>query len=281
VRELPATAVTRKKSFDYAVKGIAMIDLRSMAVQCRRWWASEPDAISRSMTMVDVPSQRAPSGARGHLVVLTKRAAEAALPSLLGMGMDYSPTFDRHDGTVQGGGDHASGDCGRNVELGGYLLREIFLRSWKRCEIGKQRRSAEHRVLPERFAESKTLHGVARYWERIPQMEGLRSSLRAAAGQILNLAEALCAENKPEQAGTIDVDDTGRDCDRVRSQRLGMSYEVTGVQLADARARVWMLEKVTFTGAAIFGGTKRLTGIRGLSLSELECGTEKDDRRGR
>ncbi|MFZ0535870.1 MAG: hypothetical protein WAM47_03360, partial [Candidatus Sulfotelmatobacter sp.] len=32
---------------------------------------------------------------------------------------------------------------------------------------------------------------------------------------------------------------------------LGMSYEVTEVQLADARAQVWTLEKVTFTGAAI------------------------------
>jgi hypothetical protein len=32
---------------------------------------------------------------------------------------------------------------------------------------------------------------------------------------------------------------------------LGMSYEVTDVQLADTRAQVWILERVTFTGAAI------------------------------
>jgi hypothetical protein len=32
---------------------------------------------------------------------------------------------------------------------------------------------------------------------------------------------------------------------------LGLSYEVTGVEIADARARVWTLSKVTFTGAAI------------------------------
>ena len=32
---------------------------------------------------------------------------------------------------------------------------------------------------------------------------------------------------------------------------LGLSYEVTDVLLADARAEVWILEKVTFTGAAI------------------------------
>jgi hypothetical protein len=32
---------------------------------------------------------------------------------------------------------------------------------------------------------------------------------------------------------------------------LGMSYEVTGVELVNARARVWTLTKVIFTGAAI------------------------------
>jgi hypothetical protein len=32
---------------------------------------------------------------------------------------------------------------------------------------------------------------------------------------------------------------------------LGMSYEVTGVELVDVRARVWTLTKVMFTGAAI------------------------------
>src|ERR1700761_9331849 len=41
------------------------------------------------LTLVDVASDRAPSGARGHRVVLTRAAAEAALPSLLGMAVDY------------------------------------------------------------------------------------------------------------------------------------------------------------------------------------------------
>jgi hypothetical protein len=30
-----------------------------------------------------------------------------------------------------------------------------------------------------------------------------------------------------------------------------LSYEVTAVEIADRRARVWTLSKVTFTGAAI------------------------------
>ena len=49
------------------------------------------------LTLIDTPSDRAPSGARGHRVVLTRAAAEQALPSLLGMGLDYTPALDRHD----------------------------------------------------------------------------------------------------------------------------------------------------------------------------------------
>ena len=49
------------------------------------------------LTLVDVPSDKAPSGARGHRVVLTREAAQAALPSLLGMAVDYKAGWDGHD----------------------------------------------------------------------------------------------------------------------------------------------------------------------------------------
>ena len=49
------------------------------------------------LTLVDTPSDRAPSGARGHRVLLTRAAAEAALPSLLGMALDFTASFDGHD----------------------------------------------------------------------------------------------------------------------------------------------------------------------------------------
>ena len=35
------------------------------------------------LTILDTPSDRPPAGARGHRVVLTRAAAEAALPSLI------------------------------------------------------------------------------------------------------------------------------------------------------------------------------------------------------
>jgi hypothetical protein len=49
------------------------------------------------LTFVDVPSDSAPSGARGHRVMLKRAATERAIPSLLGMGLDYAPSLDRHD----------------------------------------------------------------------------------------------------------------------------------------------------------------------------------------
>ena len=49
------------------------------------------------LTLVDAASDRAPAGARGHRVMLTREAAEAALPSLLGMAVDYRPGWDGHD----------------------------------------------------------------------------------------------------------------------------------------------------------------------------------------
>ena len=49
------------------------------------------------LTLVDVPSDRAPSGARGHRVILTRQAAETALPSLMGMAVDYKAGWDGHD----------------------------------------------------------------------------------------------------------------------------------------------------------------------------------------
>ena len=68
---------------------------------------------------MDVASDKPPAGARGHRVVLTRAAAEAALPSLLGMGMDYTPSLDRHDTRRKVGIITRAEIAGKNLELGG------------------------------------------------------------------------------------------------------------------------------------------------------------------
>jgi hypothetical protein len=78
------------------------------------------------LTVVDMPSDKPPAGARGHRVLLTRAAAEAALPSLLGMGLDYAPSLDRHDARRKVGVITRAEIVGRNLELGGYLFAKDF-----------------------------------------------------------------------------------------------------------------------------------------------------------
>lgn len=107
------------------------------------------------LTFVDVPSDKPPSGAKGHRVVLTKEAAEAALPSLLGMALDYTPSLDRHDArmkigvitsaevvqtpTLRCAKDGAPG--GYRLEVGGYLFARDF------PEVINEMRAAGRNVL--------------------------------------------------------------------------------------------------------------------------------------
>jgi hypothetical protein len=74
------------------------MDMRAMAVEFPEV-EGHPNRMpfEGCLTLVDVPSDKAPNGARGHRVVLTREAAEAALPSLLGMAVDYKAGWDGHD----------------------------------------------------------------------------------------------------------------------------------------------------------------------------------------
>src|SRR3569832_2666110 len=84
------------------------------------------------LTTVDLPSDRAPSGARGHRVMLTAAAVEAALPSLLGMAIDYTPELDGNDARRKVGiitsaelMPRRSG-VGQQLDVEGYLFEKDF-----------------------------------------------------------------------------------------------------------------------------------------------------------
>lgn len=78
------------------------------------------------LTRVDAMSDRAPSGAKGHRVILPRAVAEAGLGSLLGMGLDYATTWDRHDAQNKVGVITRAEIAGRNLEIGGYLFAKDF-----------------------------------------------------------------------------------------------------------------------------------------------------------
>ena len=139
------------------------------------------EAFRGVLTLVDTPSDRPPAGSRGHRVVLTRTAAERALPSLLGMGLDYSPALDRHDARRKVGVITWAEINGKALELGGYLFAKDF------PEVVRQ-------------IESGAIHAASRPRTLNP---------------------------------------------------LGMSYEISDASVADVRAKIWTLTRVTFTGAAI------------------------------
>ncbi len=78
------------------------------------------------LTLVDVPSDKAPSGARGHRVVLTRAAAEAALPSLLGMAVDFTAGWDGHDARQKCGIITEAELEGQRLQVKGYLYARDF-----------------------------------------------------------------------------------------------------------------------------------------------------------
>jgi len=144
------------------------------------------------LTIVDVASDKSPSGARGHRVLLTRRAAEAAIPSLLGMALDYSPALDRHDARRKIGLITRAEIVGRVIEVGGFLYAKDF---------------------PEIVAE-------------IGRPGRTRASVSAGR-------ESADQNVRATHAG------------------LGMSYEITDALVEDMTAKVWVLNRVTFTGAAV------------------------------
>jgi hypothetical protein len=234
-----------------------MIDLKSMAVAMPEVVGHPNRAeFSGVLTTVDVPSQRAPSGAKGHLVVLSRRAAEAALPSLLGMALDYSPTLDRHDVRRKVGVITRAEIVGRSLELGGYLFARDFpeiVEEIAKSGPGGDRRSADS--FRARLVQAGVIHAAIDPGKFEGWAEGsrLRASLQAAVRGIRSFAAATrqVPGTKPELAEDFHPTIRAETCAAAGPSGLGLSYEVTGVEVADTRARIWTLSKVTFTGAAI------------------------------
>ena len=102
-------------------------ELRAMAVEFPEV-AGHPNRLpfEGCLTLVDVPSDKAPSGARGHRVVLTKEAAKTALPSLLGMAVDYKAGWDGHDARQKCGIITSAHLDGSKLLVSGFLFARDF-----------------------------------------------------------------------------------------------------------------------------------------------------------
>jgi len=103
------------------------IELESMAIEMPAVMGHPNREPFRGvLTLVDMVSDKAPAGARGHRVVLTRKAAENGLASLLGMALDYSLSLDRHDARRKVGVITRADIVGKKLELSGYLFAKDF-----------------------------------------------------------------------------------------------------------------------------------------------------------
>jgi hypothetical protein len=199
------------------------------------------------LTVVDMPSQKPPSGSKGHLVVLSRTAAEAALPSLLGMALDYSPSFDRHDVRRKVGVITQADLVGRNLELSGHLFARDFPEVVEEIEKADSGLKAERALGIRAERSTRTVLAHASSWQH---------SLSAVAREAREIAATI---RKLRGGRTIlsEVDAAARvEAAKLSSAELGMSYEVTDVEIVDMKASIWTLKKVTFTGAAILRRNK-------------------------
>ena len=73
------------------------------------------------LALVDTLSDKAPSGARGHRIILTKEAAMDALDSLIGMGINMAPDAGGHNATQKIGIITAAEIIGMELQVSGYI----------------------------------------------------------------------------------------------------------------------------------------------------------------
>jgi hypothetical protein len=129
--------------------------------------------------------------------------------------------------------------AGRNLEIGGYLYAKDFPEIVE--EVGKERTS-ERRLRPSSLRQQAEAAGS----RCLSEGERLRAALSAAVDRIRRLT---IGSGQPQKTRDGELQAGA-------GSALGMSYEVTDVSLVDARSRVWILTKVTFTGAAILRRNK-------------------------
>jgi hypothetical protein len=182
------------------------------------------------LTILDAPSDRPPAGARGHRVVLTRAAAETALPSLIGMAVDFTAGFDGHDARRKVGIITSA-----EITSGNVVLSE-----------------------PALAGESKNPFPHINATKEIPRLR--RAQLACARNDnsqtVIQVAGYIFARDFPEVVRELH---TARD--------LGMSYEVADAAVEDIRAPVWKLTAVTFTGAAILRRKKAAYEQTSISLA--------------
>ncbi len=113
------------------------------------------------LTRVDEESDRAPTGTRGRRVMLTREAAQKALPTLMGMAIDYAPALDAHDAKRKIGVITRAEIEGRDVVVGGFLYARDF------PELVRELRASGDLGLSYELADARVEDVRAQVWKLV------------------------------------------------------------------------------------------------------------------
>lgn len=105
------------------------------------------------LTVLDSPSDQPPAGAAGHRVVLPRSVAEAALPSLLGMAVDYSPGLRGHDVRRKIGVITGAEIRDRRLEISGHLFAKDFPDLVRDIRASRERLGMSYEVTEVRVSD--------------------------------------------------------------------------------------------------------------------------------
>ena len=133
------------------------MNLDALAIEMPRV-AAHPNRVPFTgvLTTLDSPSDRPPAGSRGHRVLLTKSAAEQALPSLIGMALDYTPAFDGHDSRRKAGIITSADIVGNELIVSGYLFARDFPDLMRELRAGSGKLGMSYELADARVRDIRT-----------------------------------------------------------------------------------------------------------------------------
>lgn len=111
------------------------------------------------LTLIDVASDQAPTGARGHRVLLTRAAAVSALPSLLGMAIGYRTGWDGHNARQKIGIITAASLGARELTVSGFVFGKDF------PEVAKRQRTLDDLGMSYELADAHVENMKASVWK--------------------------------------------------------------------------------------------------------------------
>ena len=99
------------------------------------------------VTRIGLPSDKAPGGSAGKRVILTPEAVKAAIPSILGMGVDYSHDFRGHDPQRKIGVITGAKEKGNALHIEGFFYAADFPEAVAEIVANKRKLGWSYEVL--------------------------------------------------------------------------------------------------------------------------------------